>query len=66
MFRRDTYTLLVQLLNPKLKYVGNCNSLLALAALQDNYALAICNIKLCRERDADKFLTYSVPELIYH
>ena len=43
MFRRDAYTPLAQLLNPKLRYVGNDKSILA---FYDIYALAIHNIKL--------------------
>ena len=62
MFERDAYTPLVALLNLKLRYVGNDKSLLALDTLWDIYALPIYNIKLSRERQADKCLTYPTPE----
>ena len=62
MFERDVYTLFMWLLNPKLRHVGNDNSLLALDVLHDIYKLAILNIKLPRERQADKFPTYPISE----
>ena len=61
MFRRDAYTNLGQLLNQKLRYVCNDKSILALDALSDIYALAMQNIELSRERQADKFLMYPMP-----
>ena len=61
MFRRDANTLLVQFLNPKLRYVGN-ESLLVLDAPSDMYALVIHNIKLSRKRQSDTFMTYPIPE----
>ena len=42
MFRRDAYTPLVQLLIPKLRYVGDDKSLPALDALQGIYAISNC------------------------
>ena len=63
MFRRNAYTLLVQMLNPELRYVGDYKSLHAVDAVWDVYALVIYNIKLSRERQAEKFVTYPVPEL---
>ena len=62
MFGRDAYAPLVQLLNTRLRYVLNGKNLIALDALQDVYALVIHNLKLSRERQADKFLTYPIPE----
>ena len=62
MFGSDAYILLVQLLKPKPRYLGNNNSLLALGAFKNIYALAIHNITLSRERQADKFPTYPMPE----
>ena len=52
----------VQLLNPKSRYIGNDKSHFVLDALQDIYALVIHNIKLCREKQEDKFLTYCVSK----
>ena len=52
----------MELLNPKCGYVDNDGSLLALDAVWDIYALAIHNIKLSRDRQADKFLTYTLTE----
>ena len=49
-------------MNPKLRYVGDDKSLLALDELWDIYALAIHNIKQSREREADKFLKYPIPK----
>ena len=60
MFRRESFTLSVKLLNPKLRYVVNDKSHLALYALPDIYVLVMHNIKLSSKRQADKFLTYSV------
>ena len=62
MVGRDVYAPLVQLLNPKLIYVGNDNSLPTLDALQDIYALVIYDIELSREKQANKFLIYLVHE----
>ena len=56
------YTLLVQYLNPKLRYIGNDKSSLALDAVQDIYALAIYNIKQSRQRQGNKFLPYPIPQ----
>ena len=44
MFGRYVNTPLVQLLNPKLIYIGNDKSLLALDDLRDIYALIVHNI----------------------
>ena len=62
MFGREAYTPIVQLLNPKLGYVSNDKSLLALDACSDIYALVILNIKLSSERQVKRFLTYHIPE----
>ena len=62
MFRRDAFTPLLQLLNPKLRQIGYDKSLFALDAFQDLYALTTHNIKLSREGLADKLLTYPIPE----
>ena len=53
---------LLQLLNPKLRDLGNDESLLALDALQDIYTLSVHNIKFSLERQEDKFLTYPVSD----
>ena len=50
----------MQLLNPKLRHVGNDKSLLFLDTLWDIYALVNHNIKLSRKGKADTFLTYPV------
>ena len=52
----------VQLLNPKLKYIGNDKGLLALDAVKDVYTLVIHYIKLSRKRQTGMFLTYPIPE----
>ena len=56
------YTPSVQLLDPKLGYVGNdkSKSLIVLDALRDISALMIHNSKLSRERQMDKFPTYPI------
>ena len=56
------YTSLVQFFNPKLRFIGNDESLLALDALRDIYALAFHNIKLSKEKQVDKFPAYPIPE----
>ena len=53
---------LVQLLNPKVRYMSDDKSLLAVDALRDIYALTIHNIKLSGERQEHEFLTYPVTE----
>ena len=55
---------LVQLLNPKIGYMGNEKSFLALDAPRDIYALTIHNIKLSRYRQEKgcQFSAYHVPE----
>ena len=63
MFGREVYTHLVQVLNPKLRYIGNDKSLLVGDGLRDIYALVIYNFKLSRERQV-KCLTYPIPELV--
>ena len=55
------YIPLVELLNLKLRYMGNDKSLLALDALWDIYALMI---NLARERQEDRFLTYHAPNVL--
>ena len=55
MLTTDACTLLVQLLNPKLRYIGNDNSLLAMGALRYILVQEIYNIKLSRERDRPVF-----------
>ena len=63
MFGRYVYILLIQLLNPKIRYMGDYKSLLAADALRDIYALAIHSIKVSRKRQEHKFPTYGIPEL---
>ena len=46
MFEQDAYMPVVQLLNPKVKYMGNKKSILTLVI----YALAIHYIKLSSEK----------------
>ena len=55
MFGRDTYTSLLQLLNPELRYIVNDKSLLTVDILGDIYALVIYNIKLSRDRQTEKY-----------
>ena len=62
MCGRYAYTSLVQLLNPRLRYVGNDKNLFATDAFWDIYALVTHNIKLSRGRQMDKFPTYPMPE----
>ena len=59
MFAKDAYTLLVQLLSPKYRYIVNDKSLLSMDGAQDIYAH---NIKSPRKRQENKFLTCPVPE----
>ena len=59
MFGRDAYMLLVHLLNPKIRYMGDDKILPAVDVLTD-IALTMHNIKLPRERQADQFLTYPI------
>ena len=49
MFKRDACNPLMQLLNPKLRYVGNDKSIFAPDAVWDIYGLVIPNVKLARE-----------------
>ena len=62
MFGRDEYTLLMQLLDPKIRYMGDNMGLLGLDDLRDIYALSIHNIKLPRGRYENQFLIYLLPE----
>ena len=63
MFEWHEYMSLVQLLNPKVRYMGNEKSLLALDTLRD-----ICtgnhNIKLYRGRQEDQYQIYHVLEFL--
>ena len=54
--------LLVQLLNPKIRYLSDSKSLLVMDAFRDTYGLAIHNSKLARERKEIQFLTYLITE----
>ena len=63
MFGMDAHVLLVQLLNPKIRYMGDDESHLVVEALRDMYALATHNILVSRERQENQFQTYHVPEL---
>ena len=62
MFGRTAYTPLVQFLNPKIRYMGNFQSLLALDVFRDINPLAIHNIKLSRERQENQFPAYPEHE----
>ena len=59
--KRCIYTISTKRLNPKLGYVGN-KSPFVLDVVWDIYALAIHNIKLSKDKETNKLLTYSVPE----
>ena len=54
MFRWYAYKTFVQLLNPKLRYVGNNNSFLLWMLSEDIYVLAIHNINLPWGSQEDK------------
>ena len=56
MFGKDTYTPLMQLNNPKIRYIGDKQILLVLDVIRDMYMLAIHNIKLSRERQENSLL----------
>ena len=61
MFEQESCLLLVQLLNPKVRYMGNKKSLFALDTLRYIYILAIHNVKLPRKRQEKQFVAYPVP-----
>ena len=50
MFGRDPLLPLTKLLRPKLKYLGNKESILSLESLQNIYQLVVTNLKLAREK----------------
>ena len=54
--------MLAELLNLKVRYMGNEKSFLTVDALRDINILAIHNITLSRDRQDDQFLTYPIPE----
>ena len=62
MFGSDAYIPLVQLLHPKIRYMVDSKSLLALDALRDIHVLVIHNVKLLRERQENQFPTYPGSE----
>ena len=62
MFRRNAHMPLMQLLNWKIRYIDDNESLLPLDALGHIYALAIHIIKLSQERKASQFPTYPIPK----
>ena len=63
-FGRDAYTPLNKLLNPKIRYMGDERSLLALDILRDTYALAALNLRLARERQEEQFKTHEIPDFV--
>ena len=50
MFGRDPLILLTKLLRPKLRYLGNNESILSLETLQNIYQLVVTNLKMAREK----------------
>ena len=50
MFGRDPLIPLTKLLRPKLRYLGNEESILSLEALQNIYQLVVTNLKMAREK----------------
>ena len=50
MFGRDPLLLLAKLLRPKLRYLGNKESILSLESLQNIYQLVVSNLKIAREK----------------
>ena len=50
MFGRDPLIPLTKLLRPKLRYLGNEESILSLEALQNIYQLVVTNLKTAREK----------------
>ena len=49
MFGRDPLIPLTKLLRPKLRYLGNEESILSLETLQNIYQLVVTNLKMARE-----------------
>ena len=49
MFGRDPLLPLTKLLRPKLRYLGNEESILSLESLQNIYQLVVTNLKIARE-----------------
>ena len=50
MFGRDPLSPLTKLLRPKLRYLGNEESILSLESLQNIYQLVVTNLKTAREK----------------
>ena len=50
MFRRDPLLPLTKPLRPKLRYLGNEESILSLESLQNIYQLVVTNLKIARKR----------------
>ena len=50
MFGRDPLIPLAKLLRPKLRYLGNEESILSLETLQNIYQLVVTNLKMAREK----------------
>ena len=50
MFGRDPLLPLTKLLRPKLRYLGNEESILSLESLQNTYQLVVTNLKIAREK----------------
>ena len=50
MFGRDPLIPLTKLLRPKLRYLGNDESILSLETLQNIYQLVVTNLKMAREK----------------
>ena len=50
MFGRDPLIPLTKLLRPKLRYLGNEESILSLETLQNIYQLVVTNLKMAREK----------------
>ena len=58
MFGRGPVLLLNTLLGPKLRYLGTSLNTLSPEALKNIFEIAVTNLKIAREREAQKISTY--------
>ena len=63
MFGRDPLLPLIKLLRPKLRYLGNEESILSLESLQNIYQLVVTNLKTAHEkRQPNLIVSYKLKE----
>ena len=63
MFRRDPLLPLAKLLRPKLRYLGNEESILSLESLQNIYQLVVTNFKIaCKKRQPSLIVDSKLKE----